>query len=42
MRYNVLLFGYRRDPMLTKTRQTNDKLLMNKTKTKGMGYVAPE
>lgn len=28
--------------MLAKTRQTNDKILMNKTKSKGMGYTAPE
>ena len=41
MRY-IVLFDYRRDPMLAKTRQTNDKILMNKTKSKGMGYTAPE
>ena len=28
--------------MLAKTRQTNEKMIMNKTKTKGMGYTAPE
>ena len=28
--------------MLAKTRQTNDKILMTKTKSKGMGYVCPE
>ena len=28
--------------MLAKTRQTNEKILMSKTKTKGIGYTAPE
>ena len=28
--------------MLAKTKQTNEKIIMNKTKTKGMGYTNPE
>lgn len=28
--------------MLAKTRQTNEKLIMAKTKSKGVGYVCPE
>lgn len=31
-----------RDPMLNKTRQTNEKVLMNKSKATGMGYTKPE
>jgi len=34
--------GYRRDPMLNKTKNTNEKMLMTKTRTKGLGYSAPE
>ena len=32
----------RRDPMLAKTRVTNEKMIMNKTKAQGVGYTAPE
>lgn len=28
--------------MLAKTRQTNEKMLMNKTKSTGAGYTRPE
>lgn len=28
--------------MLNKTRQTNEKVLMNKSKATGMGYTKPE
>jgi len=28
--------------MLNKTKTSNEKILMNKTKTKGLGYKAPE
>ena len=38
----ISICGYRREPMLAKTRQTNEKILMSKTKTKGVGYTAPE
>lgn len=31
-----------RQPMLEKTRQTNEKIIMNKTKASGMGYTNPE
>jgi len=31
-----------REPMLGKTRQTNEKMLMNKTKSTGAGYTRPE
>ena len=33
---------YRREPMLNKTKKSNEKILMTKTKTKGLGYKAPE
>jgi len=33
---------YRREPMLNKTKTSNEKILMNKTKTKGFSYKAPE
>jgi hypothetical protein len=28
--------------MLNKTKNTNEKMLMTKTRTKGLGYTAPE
>ena len=28
--------------MLAKTKMTNEKLIMNKTNTKGLGYTKPE
>ena len=38
----LFFFCYSRDPMLNKTRQTNEKMLMNKSKATGMGYTKPE